>query len=139
MNWIYGTTIARQGGDFVVSVRDLPEVVTSGDTHKDAITLAADAIEVAVIGRMKDEAPLPSPSPVANGEIAVPLAPRVAAKASVYHLWRKSGISKSELARRMGRGETEIRRILDPATGTKIDQIAEATRALGRDLVIGIV
>ena len=36
----------------------------------------------------------------------------------------------------MGRSETEVRRILDPHRGTKIDQLDEAARALGGRLVI---
>ncbi|MGP0060374.1 MAG: type II toxin-antitoxin system HicB family antitoxin [Beijerinckiaceae bacterium] len=137
MNWIYGAAIDKQGEDHVVSVRDLPEVVTAGDTHEEALALAADAIAVIVAGRMKDEAELPPPSPVAAGEEAVPLDPHLAAKASVYALWRKAKISKSELARRMQRKEGEVRRLLDPAHGTKLDQLRDAAHVLGDELVVG--
>lgn len=137
MNWIYGTAIAEQDGDFVVSVRDLPEVVTSGDTLEEALALALDAIEVAVLGRIEEEAELPAPSAPAPGEHGVPLPAPLAAKASIYHLWRAAGISKSELARRMARGENEARRVLDPRHGTKLDMLAEAAKALGHRLVIG--
>jgi antitoxin HicB len=138
MNWTYGVRITEIDGDFVVSVRDLPEVVTSGDTMAEAIELAGDAMGVIVAGRIEDELPLPPPTSVIDGEMAVPLAPRVAVKASVYHLWREAKISKSELARRMGRTETEARRILSARSRTKLDQMAEAARALGGRLVIGV-
>jgi antitoxin HicB len=137
MNWIYGITISKEGEDHVVSVSDLPEVVTAGDTHEEALALAADAIAVVVAGRMKDEAELPPPSPVAMNEESVPLDPQLAAKASVYALWRKAKISKSELARRMQRKEGEIRRLLDPTHGTKLDQLRDAAHALGDELVVG--
>jgi antitoxin HicB len=138
MNWTYGVRIAEIDGDFVVSVRDLPEVVTSGDTMEEAVELAADAIGVIVAGRIEDETSLPMPTPVMKGEISVPLDPQVAVKAAVYHLWRESRISKSELARRIGRTETEARRILSTRSRTKLDQMAEAARALGGRLVIGV-
>ena len=138
MNWTYGVNIAEIDGDHVVSVRDLPEVVTSGDTREEAIELAADAIAVIVAGRIEDEIDLPLPSPARRGEVAVPLDPQVAVKASVYHLWRKANISKSELARRMGRTETEARRILSVGAKTKLDQMSEAARALGGRLVVGV-
>ncbi len=137
MNWIYGIAISKEGEDHVVSVRDLPEVVTAGDTHEEALALAADAIAVVVAGRMKDEAELQPPSTVAVNEESVPLDPHLAAKASVYALWRKARISKSELARRMQRKEGEIRRLLDPAHGTKLDQLRDAAHALGDALVVG--
>ena len=42
--WVYGVSIERKGEDFVVSVRDLPEVVTSGYSLEEALALAADSI-----------------------------------------------------------------------------------------------
>lgn len=138
MQWIYGVNVTREGDDHVVSVRDLPEVVTSGGSLDEAIDLAADAIEVAVAGRIEDEMDLDAPSPILKGEIAVPLEPRIAAKASVYALWKAAAISKAELGRRMGRTETEARRILRPGSGTKLDQLAEAARALGGRLIVGV-
>ena len=138
MQWVFGTKVKELDGDFVVSVRDLPEVVTSGDTRKQALELAADAIEAAVAGRIEDEMELPLPSPVKRGETAVALDPHLAAKASVYLLWKRAGVSKSELARRLNRKETEARRILNPRFGTKLDQLQDAAKALGGSLVVGL-
>lgn len=139
MEWVFGVKIIEEQGDFVVTVRDLPEVVTSGDTLAQAVELAGDAIAVIVAGRIEDELDLPLPSGVQAGEIAVPLEPRIAVKASVYHLWRLARIPKSELARRMGRTETEARRILSVSSRTKLDQMAEAATALGGRIMIGVV
>ena len=63
---------------------------------------------------------------------------KMTAKAAVYEAWMAAGISKSELARRMGRDVVEVRRILEPGHGTKLDQLEEAARALGKRLTIGI-
>src|SRR5829696_4213511 len=126
----YGASITREGDDFVISVRDLPEAVTSGSTQEEALELAADAIAVIVEGRMEDNEALPLPSPVRKGEHAVALPAHLAAKAAVYTAWKEAGVSKSELARRLRRNETEVRRILDP------HQLEEAARALGGRLVV---
>ena len=140
MPWIYGVKIDEdEAGDQVVAVRDLPEVQTSGDTHGEALALAADAIKVAVASRMRHGEDLDAPGCVAPGEAAIALELRLAAKATVYVLWRRAGISKSELGRLMGRSETEARRVLDPDHGTKFDQIAEAAHALGATLTIAVV
>lgn len=136
MFWNFGVAVTREADDWVVSVRDLPEVVTSGDTLEEALALAADAIEVAVAGRMDDDEPLPAPSPVEAGEHAVPLPAGLAAKAAVYAAWKESGLRKTELARRLDRNEVEVRRILNPRHGTRIDQLDEAARALGGRLVV---
>ncbi len=140
MPWIYGVQIEEdEAGDHVVTVRDLPEVQTSGESRADALALAADAIQVAVKSRMRHGEELDAPGGVKPGEVAIALDLPLAAKATVYALWRSAGISKSELGRLMGRTETEARRVLDPDHGTKLDQIDEAARALGATLTIAVV
>lgn len=135
--WSFGVTVTLEGEDYVVSVRDLPEVTTSGSTLEEALALAADAIEVIVAGRMDDDEPLPAPSGIEPGEHAVALPAGLAAKAAVYSAWKASGLKKTELARRLDRNEVEVRRILNPRHGTRIDQLDEAARALGGRLVVG--
>lgn len=68
----------------------------------------------------------------------VAVAPGVAAKLAVLEAFTAAGIPKSELGRRMGRDEKEIRRILDPKHPTKLPAMVEALRALGKRLVIGV-
>ena len=139
MSWTYGVKIeVDDAGDFVVSVRDLPEAQTSGDTGEEAIALAADAIGVAVGARIDHEEDLADPSPVAPGEIAISLSLRLSAKATLYRLWRNSGVTRLELARRMGRTENEARRILDPYHAAKLDDIEAVARALGARLAIEV-
>lgn len=136
MLWIYGVTIDEEDGDFVVRSRDLPDVLTAGDTLEEALALAADVVEVAVGVRMEREEPLPLPTPLASGERPIALPAWLAAKASVYAAWKASGLRKVELAKRLNRSEVEVRRILDPSYGTKIQQLDEAARALGGRLSV---
>ncbi|HVV94678.1 MAG TPA: type II toxin-antitoxin system HicB family antitoxin [Hyphomicrobiales bacterium] len=128
--------IREDEGEYVVAVRDLPAVVTAGDSFDEALELAADAIEVVIAAHMARDLDIVSPSAIRHGEHAVALPAPLAAKASVYAAWKASGLSKSELARRLGRSETEVRRILDPGHGTKLDQLDEAARALGGRLAV---
>lgn len=132
----YAVAIQRDGDDHVVSVRDLPEVVTSGDSLDEALALAADAVEVAVAGRIEDDMELPEPSAREAGEHVVDLPAPLATKAVIYAAWKRSGVSKSELGRRLDRNEAEVRRILKPRYGTKIDQLADTAKQLGGRLVI---
>lgn len=136
MAFVYPVEVREDGGDFVVSVRDLPEVITSGDTLEQALELAGDAIEVAVASRMERDMTLPEPSRAKRGEHPVGVPAWLAAKASVYQAWKSSGLRKAELARRLGRDEVEVRRILNPRHGTKLDQLDEAARALGGRLTV---
>lgn len=137
--WVFGAIVRREAGDYVVAVRDLPEVVTSGDNEAEALALTQEAIEVAIGCRMDRAEPLPQPSPVQDGEHPVALSALSGVKASLYEAWRDAGISKTELARRIGQRETEIRRILSLEHRTKLDRLEEVARALGKRLRVGIV
>ena len=132
----YAVSVHREDGDHVVSVRDLPEVVTSGSTLDEALLLAGDAVAVAVAGRMEDDMDLPDPSPCRGDEYTMALPAALSAKAAVYRAFKASGLKKVDLARQMGRNEVEVRRILDPHHGTKLGQLDEAARALGGRLSV---
>lgn len=136
--WHFAITMPFIEGRYRVTVRDLPEAITSGVTEADALENAADAIDVALSFRMKKGEPLPARSAPAEGDRLVALPARSAAKAAVYEAWTAAGISKAELARRMGRDIVEVRRILTPGHGTKLDQLEEAAKALGLQFTIGL-
>ncbi len=136
--WVFGVSMPFENGRYRVSVRDLPEVVTSGRTETEALGQAVDAIEISIGLRIRKGEALPVCSPVQAGEHAVSMSARATVKAAVYETWREAGITKSELARRMGRDIVEVRRILEPGHGTKIDQLEEAVKALGKRLTIGV-
>jgi antitoxin HicB len=50
----------------------------------------------------------------------------------------EAGITKVQLARKLGIDEKEVRRLLDPHYGSKLPRIAQAINALGHRLVIGL-
>jgi antitoxin HicB len=80
------------------------------------------------------------PAPTARERDLVPVAPpaQVAAKLAVWQAWRASGISKSELARRLGLAEGEARRILDPDHPTSLPRLEAALHALGKQIVLSV-
>ena len=120
-----------------VRCRDLPEVLTAGATEAMALDNAADALIVAIAGRIEDEDLIPAASKPRRGERLVALPAQLAAKLAVYRAWRETGISKVELARKLGIAEGEARRILNPRYGTKLDRLEAVLAALGHRLVIG--
>jgi len=120
----------------VVTFPDVPEAITEGVGRADALLQAADALGLALLAYLRQGRPLPRPA-VKDGE-RVTVAAEVAAKLAVLEAFAEAGISKSELARRIGRDEREVRRILDPMHATKLPSLAEALAALGRRLVVGV-
>jgi antitoxin HicB len=122
----------------VVSFPDVPEAITQGDDEADARAMAEEALALALLSYCQRNLPLPRPKARGRGLVPIAVPPDVAAKLAVLEAFREAGISKSELGRRIGRDEKEVRRILDPKHPTKLPALMAALRALGQRLVIGV-
>jgi antitoxin HicB len=127
---------AKRG--IVVSFPDVPEAITQGDDMAEARAQAEEALGLALLTYPKRGLALPKARASGKNLTMVAVAPNVAAKLAVLEAFMAAGIGKSELGRRMGKDEKEVRRILDPKHPTKLPAMVEALRALGKRLVIGI-
>lgn len=125
---------AEEGG-FNVNFPDFPEGFTQGDTREEALAQAADLLETMVANYMAEGWDLPAPS-APGGRTLVRLAPLVGAKAEIYRAMRAAGISKAELARRIGIPPQQAQRLFDIRHASRLDQIDAALAALGRRLVV---
>ncbi len=119
-------------GGFTVIFRDVPEAITQGDTVDECLTEAADCLEEAIAGRIRRGDEIPVPSNCKESEKLVPVPIQTAMKAALYLAMKESGISKSELARKMSTHEKVVRRILDPHHGTKFPTMERALFTLGK-------
>ena len=128
---------ARKG--FVVSFPDVPEAITQGRDMADARAMAEEALGLALLSYPARGLPLPKAKASGKKLVSVGVAPDVAAKLAVLESFVAAGISKSELARRIGKDEKEVRRILDPKHATKLPALTAALRALGKRLVVGVM
>ena len=126
----------EKDGVVVVTFPDVPEAITEGRGEADALREAEDALGVALLSYPLRGLALPRPR--ARSGSTVTVAPEVAAKLAVLEAFAAAGISKTELARRLGVSENEARRILDPLHATKLPRLAETLSALGRRLIIGV-
>lgn len=126
-------------GGFVVTCRDIPEVVTQGETIEEALAEAEGALEAAIEMRIEDGLDIPAPSARKRGEHLAGLPVGTAMKAALFASMREQNISKAELARRLGLDEKEARRMLDPRHGTKVPTLERALHALGKRIELVVV
>jgi antitoxin HicB len=130
-------TPAEEGG-YVVTCRDLPELVTQGESVEDALEQASDAMDEVFAAYLTEGLDFPDPTKAKRRERMVAPPPETVAKAALYVAMRRAGISKVQLAKRLGVDEKEVRRLLDPHYGSKLPRIAKAISVLGQRLVIGV-
>ncbi|MGH7098679.1 MAG: type II toxin-antitoxin system HicB family antitoxin [Stellaceae bacterium] len=152
-------------GTLLVICPDLPEVTTFGEDENDALLRAADAIEEALAARISRHEDIPPPSarrPLAShtlhrfdiasgmiglmtspslsetGRFLVQLPPLTTAKVELYRAVRAQGVSKAELARRLGWHGPQVDRLFNLNHHSTIEHIDQALRAIGKRLVVNI-
>ncbi|GGK41471.1 type II toxin-antitoxin system HicB family antitoxin [Salinarimonas ramus] len=123
----------------VVTFPNVPEAVTQGDDRDDARAMAVEALGLALLTYPKRGLALPPASAGLEGHEPITVDAETAAKLAVLEAFVASGMGKVELAKRLGKDEKEVRRILDPMHPTKLPTLEAALNALGRRLVVGIV
>ena len=119
-------------GGFVVSCRDLPEVITEADTRQAAVEAAEGALQAAFEFRIQENEEIPAATKPKRGELMVAVPIGTAMKAALYLTKREQGFNKSDLARRLGVDEKEARRMLDPKHRTKVPALEKALHTLGK-------
>jgi antitoxin HicB len=139
----YAEFVPDPDGGFVVTFPDVPEAITGGETRTQALDMAADALTVALLGRLSDGDPLPRPKVTSAPFIPVTVPAQFAAKIMLLEAFQEVKASdpdftSSELARRLGVDHKEIRRRLDPSHKTKLTALEETLKALGKRLVLQV-
>ncbi len=143
-------------GTLLVTCPDLPEVTTFGEDAQDAVQRAADAIEEALAARIarREDVPAPSskkrqpvklgrrkvhlPVPTGTDRHVVCLPPLTTAKVELYRAVRARGVSKAELARRLGWHGPQVDRLFDLNHRSTIEQIDQALRVVGKRLDVSV-
>jgi antitoxin HicB len=128
----YAIRLEQDDNDTVlVTCRDLPEVVTFGDTEDDAIYHALDAIVAALSFRMDENKDIPEASPPDEGEELVCLPSLIVQKIALYRMLRERKMTQVALASLMGDDPKTVRRLLDPTHASRQNLIDRAFRSLG--------
>lgn len=126
------------GDGFVVTFRHIPEAITQGDSLDEARSMAADALLTAMDFYFEDKRPVPAPSKAKKGEELVELPASVSAKILLLNEMLKQKVTPAELARRLNTRPQDVNRIVTLNHATKIDTIADALAALGKQLEIAV-
>lgn len=136
MPYVYRAEFQPEGDDLKVVFPDVPEVTIDAPDRAGAMASAREALGLALRAYLDAGEPLPEAKATAGEAVCVCVAD--ALKIAVILAFREAGISKSELARRLGRTETEGRRILDPHHPTGLPLLEAALAVLGKQAFVDV-
>ena len=121
----------------LVTCPALPEVVTFGEDEEGAKRHAVDAIEEAIAGRIADGADVPVEDP-GDDPSSVRLPLLSALKVLLYRELRRLGVTRAELARRLGWHRESVDRLFRLDHASRPEQIEAAFEALGRRIDVQV-
>jgi len=130
MKYAVNYTVDSDG--VTVTFPDVPEALTCGDDLADAREMAQDALITALEFYFEDSRPIPLPTSEGDDYVELPLS--IEAKVLLLNSMLESGVSNSELARRIHVKRQEVSRLVNLRHATKIDTIGRALEALGKHL-----
>ena len=142
-NYIYPARIEPDDGGFAITFYNFPEANSGGKSKRKAIKNASEALELVVLTYSKQGRPLPTPTAINKLKepsyvISIPLPAITSAKIALIEAFNESNLTKVAFAKQLGKGESEIRRMLDPYHKTKLASIEAGLFALGKKLVISV-
>jgi len=137
MKYVFPATLTQDDeGRWLVTFPDVPEALTDGANHDEALDEAADALGAALAGYVHERRDIPVPGRVKGSQAPVCVPPLVAAKLALYQTMREQGVTNTELAGRLGVSEAVVRRLVNPDHSSKIEKVQAALLVLGKHLVV---
>lgn len=134
----YALRIEPDGADFLATFRDIPEAVTGGKTFDETLELAQDALVTAMDFYFEDKRVVPAPTKPLEGELVVDLPVSLAAKVLLLNEMVEQNVRPATLATKLHTTKQEVSRLTNLRHPTKIDSVAAAMKALGKELVLSV-
>ena len=140
---IYTITLEEIDGQVIARSDMFPELFTHGDDRAEALKSARDALIETLSGRIRDREDIPDGLDPANIDSAtediLQLPTQIELKVSLHRELKEQGITKAELARRLGCNQKQIDRLLDLHHASRLDRLDQAYMALGKRATLQLV
>jgi antitoxin HicB len=127
---------ADDNGTLLVTCPALPEVTTFGDDETDAMRHAVGAIEEAIAARMADGEDIPEGHQ--RGPRLLRLPALTVLKVELYRQLREAGITRAELARRLGWKRESVDRLFRLDHASRLEQLEAAFGVLGQAVSVSV-
>ncbi len=123
----------------LVTFPDVPEAITGGSNKSEALKNAQEALELALLNYVFANESLPKAKTKAGKNYhIIYVSAQIQAKIAFITAFKQSGLTRVALAKKLGKAENEVRRMLDPYHASKLSALEAGLFALGKRLVIGV-
>ena len=136
----YPVFVERDDGEIGLVFPDFPEIVSwHAAEEMDEASLKAEALDALILAlqtRVMENDEIPEASDAAGADFVVAPPPLAAMKLSLYRALVAEGLTRKDLAARMG--STTASRVLDLYHNSTFSQLDKAMAALGRRFSISV-
>ena len=132
MKYVYPCNIAldeeADGESYVVTFPDVYGATTGGRSWDEAVEHAEDALVAALGAYYRQQEDIPLPSPIADGQVPIPLPPIAASKVALNTAMRRQGVTIENLAEKMGLPTPAVQKLCNPDAYSHLSTLERALR-----------
>ena len=132
----YPVNLIEDGAGWIATFPDLPEAIASATSKEETLRKAKLTLIASLGSYFDNNLPVPTPSKITAKTVFVELPPSLWAKVLLLNEMLFQQVKPVELARRLNKTPQAVNRIRELYHPTKIDTLAEAYSALGKELVL---
>ena len=135
MSLLFNLQVEPDANDtFLITCPAIPGVVIFAETESTIQLRSRDAIETMLQSVMARNEPLPASDRLKPATTHVQLALTASLKAELYEACRSSGVTRAELARRLGWHREQVDRLFRLNHASRLAQLEAAFKAVGREI-----
>jgi len=132
---VYRCTIEKEGDEYIAQFPDMPNVVTCGFTHEEALAMAKEALDGCLEADISRGMPIPPPS--YDGGHPISVATHIALSLRLRDL--RGDRSQTEIANRLGLTYQAYQRLENPRkSNPTVKTLEKIARAYGRELSVSL-
>ncbi|CNL26241.1 Antitoxin HicB [Yersinia frederiksenii] len=124
-------TFDEASGEYHIQYRDFPELESVTYSLEDIELEAQDGIKNGIAAEMEERRPVPAPSPLQAGDIAIHVPILVRLKAELHNAMLATNTRKADMARKLGLNAAQMDRLLDVYYASKVEALEQALYLLG--------
>ncbi|HDL8052677.1 TPA: hypothetical protein U5E31_001962 [Yersinia enterocolitica] len=125
-------------GEYHIHYRDFPELGSVTYSVDDIELEAQDGIKNGIAAQIEEQRPVPAPSALQSGDIAIHVPILVRLKAELHNAMLTTQTRKADMARKLGLNAAQMDRLLDVYYASKVEALEQALYLLGFEADVAV-